>query len=163
MEQWYAIQTRVRQEQIAVENLSRQGYCCYFPRIKQWRKRRGKRYLVIEAFFPGYLFVSLDPYHANTAPIRSTRGVRGLVRFGQQLHPVPDEVIVSLKQRTDAEDVIELEPVDFKSGQEVRIEKGPLAGLTAIFQEKNGEERAILLLNLLGSERQVDIPIAILA
>jgi transcriptional antiterminator RfaH len=158
MERWYVVQTNVRQEQIALENLSRQGYQCFYPRIKQWHKRRGKRYLSEEAFFPGYLFISLDLDQTNTTPIRSTRGVTSLIRFGYQIQPVPEAVIEILQQRTDSMDVVSVLPVDFKPGQQVRIEEGPLEGFTAIFQTKKGEDRAILLLGLLGSQRRVEVP-----
>jgi len=163
MERWYVVQTKVRQELNALENLSRQGYHCFYPRIKQWHKRRGKRYLSEEAFFPGYLFISLDLGKTNTAPIRSTRGVTGLVRFGYQIQPVPEAVIEMLQQRTDSMDVVSVLPVDFKPGQQVRVEEGPLEGLTAIFQTKKGEDRAILLLGLLGAQRRVEAPIASIA
>lgn len=157
MERWYVVQTKVRQEQIALENLSRQGYRCFCPRIREWRKRCGKRYLSKEAFFPGYLFVRLDLGNTDAAPIRSTHGVSGLVRFGYHLQPVPEAVVETLQQHADVEGVISVEPVGFKPGQQVRIEEGPFEGLTAIFQAKKGEERAILLLGLLGSQRRVEV------
>lgn len=158
MENWYVVQTKPHQESLAKENLERQGYRCFLPRIKQWQKKRGKRCLVEKTFFPNYLFVCLDLYHTNMAPIRSSRGVNRLVRFGNELVPVPDSIIETIKQRSEA-DLIGSKTQEFKLGQEVQIEDGALAGLTAIFQEKRGENRVILLLNMLGKQQKVEVPV----
>ena len=83
---WYAIQTKVRQESLAVTNLDRQGFTCYLPLITLEKLRRGKKVMVEEAMFPGYLFIELDASGTGQswAPIRSTFGVSKLVSFGGQ-------------------------------------------------------------------------------
>ncbi len=160
MEKWYVIRTKPRKEQVALENLQRQGYRCYYPRLKQMQRRRGKRQSCIEALFPGYLFINLDMESTNTGPIRSTRGVYGLVTFGSQIKPVSDGIISAIQLRSDEDDVIDNQQAEFKAGQQIRIEGGPMEGLDAIFQEKNGQDRAILLLNILGAERTVEVPVS---
>ncbi len=160
MEKWYVIRTKPRKEQVALENLQRQGYRCYYPRLKQMQRRRGKRQSCIEALFPGYLFINLDMESANTGPIRSTRGVYGLVIFGSHIRPVADEIITAIRDRANEDDVIDNKQAEFKAGQQVRIEGGPMEGLEAVFQEKSGKDRAILLLNILGTERAVEIPVS---
>ncbi len=87
---WYAVCCKPRQEAIAEENLLRQGFHVNLPRIRIRRHRRGQWIDAIEALFPRYLFIRIDPYRCNTAPVRSTRGVVGLVRFGGQPAVVPD-------------------------------------------------------------------------
>lgn len=161
MEHWYVIQTKPRQEVLAQQNLERQGYKCFLPRIKQWKKKRGERQLVEKTFFPNYLFIRLDLCTANTAPIRSSRGVNKIVRFGNEMVPVSDPMIDTIKQRSEAE-VFELDNLNFKPGQQVQIENGALAGITAIFQEKRGEDRVLLLLNMLGKQQRLEIPTAAL-
>jgi len=160
MEKWYVIRSRPRQEQVALENLQRQGYRCFYPRLKQMQRRRGKRQLCIGALFPGYLFINLDMETANTEPIRSTRGVHGLVAFGTLIRPISDGIISAIQLEANEEDVIDSEQTEFEAGQQVRIESGPMEGLNAIFQEKNGQDRAILLLNILGTERVVEVPLS---
>lgn len=162
MGEWYVVRTKPRQEQIAQENLVRQGYQCFCPRIAQWRKRFGKRQLCIEAFFPGYLFIQLDLGLTNTAPIRSSRGVNSLVSFGSRIMPVPQDLIETMRQRMTDDGLVEKGESDYKYGQEVRVEEGPMVGLDAIFQTKRGEDRAVLLLNILGGKRRVELPIAVL-
>lgn len=159
MEHWYVIQTKPRQETLAEQNLERQGYKCFLPQIKQWQKTRGARRLVEKAFFPNYLFICLDLYLTNSAPIRSTRGVNRIVRFGNEMLPVPDAIIESIRQHSEA-NLSGTNTCNFKPGQEVHIEDGALAGLTAIFQEKRGENRALLLLHMLGKQQRVVVPMA---
>ena len=67
---WFVVQTKPRQEQIALDNLSRQGYHSYLPRLCQQKRRRDQWHTVVEPLFPGYLFVQLTPGTDNTAPIR---------------------------------------------------------------------------------------------
>ena len=155
MDNWYAIHTKTGQEAVATEHLERQGYHTYLPLLCNSRRRRGKWRTVVEPLFPGYLFVQLDTNIQNIAPIRSTRGVIGPVRFGSELCRVPIEVIEQLICSQPDRD----KPIDparvFKPGDRVRIVEGPLAGVNAIFQTKSAEERVYLLLDLLGRTNQV--------
>lgn len=152
---WYAVQTRARHESEAATHLARQDFETYLPRLRLFRRRRGRWHPVVEALFPGYLFLRLDLERQNTAPIRSTRGVVGLVRFGGVPKPVPEDLIRQLQAASrDAEGVIRQEP-HFQPGDRVEIVSGPLAGLPAIFQSSNGEERVRLLLDLLGRRNEV--------
>lgn len=163
MEKWYVVQTKSKKELLAEQNLIRQGYSCFLPFFKQWRKRRGKRYLATEPFFPCYLFVQLDLGEINIAPIRSTLGVTGLVRFGESIQPIPRTFLKSLKNQANIEGVINQEPPDFQVGQKVLIQEGALAGYRAIFQAKSGAERAHLLLNMLGRQSWVEVPLVTLS
>ena len=47
--------------------------------------RKGKRVNVIESLFPGYLFVNVEGYEHLIGSIRSTCGVRQLLRFDIEL------------------------------------------------------------------------------
>jgi len=155
MEAWYAIHTKGRQERVAVEQLTRQHYQAYLPLIRAPKRRRGRWREVVEPLFPGYLFARIDMGAQSTAPIRSTRGVIGMVRFGNKALPVPETLIERLKAaETDGNGVIRKEPL-FKSGDRVEIASGPLAGLEAIFMSSSGPERAHLLLELLGRTNRV--------
>jgi transcriptional antiterminator RfaH len=125
------------------------------PLVRLPKRRRGRWCEVIEPLFPGYLFVRLDIQRQNTSPIRSTRGVIGLVRFGNEPRPVPEALVVELKAaHTDPDGAITQEHL-FKSGDRVEIVSGPFAGLKAIFLAESGEERAQLLLELLGRSNRV--------
>jgi transcriptional antiterminator RfaH len=155
MEAWYAVHAKARQERVAAEHLTRQHYRVYLPLLRSPKRTRGRWRDAIEPLFPGYLFVYLDLRLHNTAPIRSTQGVTGLVRFGGQPRPVPADLVDRLlTAETDPEGTILQEHL-FRTGDRVEIASGPLAGLKGIFLATSGQERAHLLLDLLGRSNRV--------
>lgn len=157
-EHWYAVSCKPRQEAIAEENLLRQGYRVYLPRIQSQRRRHGQWTNVIEPLFPRYLFIRVDHTSRSTAPVRSTRGAVGLVRFGGQPAVVPEEVISAIVQRETPESGLHQDdrPL-FHAGEPVKLESGPLAGMEGIFVEEDGEKRTIVLLELLGKANKIRI------
>ena len=153
---WYVVATKLRQETVALQNLKRQSYGVFLPQITLRKRRRGKWQEVIEPLFPGYLFVALEAGVDDTAPIRSTLGCVGLVRFGGRQVPVPDEFMVPLLKIGSG---LPVEEDLFKSGEQVRLEGGPFAGLLAVFDLPKGEDRAQVLLEVLGTARPLTVPI----
>lgn len=157
---WYPVYTKPRQERIARENLKRQSFEVYLPLMKVRRKRRGKWVETIEPMFARYLFVQLEPGTTCMAGIRSTRGVTGLVRFGSALVPVPEPFISVLLQTADAETGVHTpEPGLLQEGDTVVLTDGPLADLDVIYKAADGDARAIVLLNMLGTETEVVVPV----
>ena len=108
-----------------------------------------------ESLFPGYLFIQLGPLD-NWAPLRSTRGVSRLVAFGNQPLPVSAELIAQLRRRCNASDDEQL----FVRGEQVRVVQGPFAELDALFLAMDGNQRVILLINILQREQNVSAPLA---
>lgn len=156
---WYVVFTKPRREPVATENLERQGFEVYFPRLRVNCLRRNRRVEVVEPLFPRYLFIHLALSVDNLAPIRSTKGVCSLVHFGEQPTAVPEEIIYGLYSTADPQSGIHLpKPRSLRSGERVVILDGPMAGLEAIFDAPSGKERAILLLDLLGKSTRVSVP-----
>ncbi|MBI5752538.1 MAG: transcription/translation regulatory transformer protein RfaH [Hydrogenophilales bacterium] len=149
---WYLIYTKPRQEALAQENLVRQGYGVYLPKVRLMRRRRGKQEAVVEPLFPRYLFIHLDTQSDNWAPIRSTFGVASLVRFGSEPAQVPDELVARLKSQEGQEGLHEWAEPKMKVGDRVRVAEGPLKGVEGILLAKTGQERVMLLLEMLGKE-----------
>jgi transcriptional antiterminator RfaH len=164
MESWYAVHTKPRSEGVAREHLERQGFRCLFPRLRRTvRTREGLR-ARIESLFPRYVFILSDAAIQSLAPVRSTRGCVGLVRFGGEPARVPERVIASIRARMDSDDgVTRLDVPDLVPGQRVRITDGPLSGLDAVFRTLEGSERVRLLLDFLGQAREAVVPRAYLA
>jgi transcriptional antiterminator RfaH len=154
---WYLIQCKARQDERALDNLQRQGFECYRPVYESERVRRGRIHLTSAALFPGYLFIRLDHIHDNWAPIRSTRGVIQVVRFNEFPLPVADEIVEQIRRR------IEDRPIRqhyLKSGERVVLTfDGSFSGIEAIFVSSVGEERVLLLLNILQSEQALMVPV----
>lgn len=149
-ESWYLIYTKPRQEFIADLNLARQGFTTYLPRVRILRKRGAFRAPGVEPFFPRYLFIRLSRQNDNWAPIRSTIGVASLVRFGSEPARVPFELVDRLKRDEGADGLHEIKQSSIAVGGRVRIKDGPLSGYEGILLARSGQERAVLLLNLLG-------------
>lgn len=152
---WYAVHTKARNERLAVEHLERQGYRTHLPLIRAARHRRGRWQGTVEPLFPGYVFVRLDLRSDNSAPIRSTRGVIGLVRFGGEPLPVPHAFMRVLHAaRGDANDPIDPDHL-LRAGDRVTLVEGPMTGLMAIVEAKSGRDRVLLLLELLGRQNRI--------
>lgn len=158
---WRAVFCKPRAEQRARMHLINQGFEVFLPQVRSRRRRRGRDRLQIEPMFPRYLFVALADLRQDWGPIRSTRGVVGLVRFGAEVPVVPDSLIELLKTRQDAEGAIELARVHrLKSDDPVEITAGPFAGYRGIFEAETGKARAMILLELLNGQRRVEIATA---
>lgn len=155
---WYAVFCKPRQEAVAEENLLRQGFHVHLPRIRTRQRRRGQWVDAVEALFPRYLFIRIDPLQRSTAPVRSTLGVVGLVRFGGEPAVVPEAVMDALLRRADSASGLQQDdrPL-FCAGEPIKLVEGPLAGMEGIFTQQDGEKRVIVLLELLGKANKIRI------
>jgi transcriptional antiterminator RfaH len=155
---WYAVCCKPRQEAVAEENLLRQQFEVYLPRIRTRQRRRGQWIDAVEVLFPRYLFIRIDPLQRSAAPVRSTRGVVGLVRFAGQPAVVPDPVIATLMQREDPVSGLhnDTRPL-IRAGESIRLVDGPLSGMEGVFTQEDGETRVIVLLELLGKANKVTV------
>jgi transcriptional antiterminator RfaH len=151
---WYLIHCKPREDERALENLERQGFECYRPAQLVERRRNGRRCAVPEPLFPNYLFIRLDRVNDNWYPIRSTRGVIHIVRFNEFPLPVADAIIEGIRSRLAA---VSVEPY-LKSGDRVRIAEGPFSQLEAIFVANDGQNRVVLLLNILNRNQELSFP-----
>lgn len=149
---WYLVATRPKQESIARDHLARQGYRVLLPEISLKKRRQNRWVAVVEPLFPGYLFVQITLGQDDTAQLRSTRGCRDLVRFGEYHPPVPAGVVEALMVK--ASSVTEAGPL-FAEGETLRVASGPFAGLTAVFDMRKGDDRAQVLIQILGKQREV--------
>lgn len=147
--QWYLLTSKPHKDSLAEHHLLNQGYTVYRPLAQRLKVRRKKQEMVIESLFPRYMFIELNRLDDNWSPIRSTIGVQGFVRFGELPTPVPLELIQYLRMNESSlsEKAIDLDR--FHVGDKVIIKEGPFQGLTGIFQQYDGEQRAIILLEIL--------------
>jgi transcriptional antiterminator RfaH len=152
---WYVIQCKRREELRALEHLERQKFTCYLPTLAVEKRRNGRKLDVREPLFPGYLFVRLHELSDDWYHIRSTRGVIQIVRFGERPLPVQDKVVETICQRLagNAPRIPYLRP-----GELVIITEGCFADVEAIFVANDGDERVMLLMNILSSEQTVTFP-----
>ena len=156
---WFAVVSKPRQEQTALENLQRQGFECFLPMAENPYQRRSKKHKqIVEPLFPRYLFLKANASHQNLAPVRSTKGVLSMVRFGIELAVVPESIIRAIKARISAvTGLIKIEPVAIKAGDKVRMFDGPLAGINGVVKETNSKNRALILMELLGQSTTLEV------
>lgn len=161
---WYLIHSKPAQEARAALNLEQQGYTVFLPWCEVQRIRKGKLVHLTEPLFARYLFIELDDITSNWYPIRSTRGVHALVRFGLNSDPVavPEHLIGALKvlqaqSTAKGQQAIAL----FETNQQLAITSGPFVGLSGLFQKlqvsDDGQARALLLVDLLGKPQSLSI------
>ncbi len=156
---WYVIQCKGGESFRAAEHLGNQGYDLFHPVLEVQKKRAGKLVWLNEPLFPHYLFIRLDRVASNWRPIRSTRGVLKIVTFGDKPLPVEDALIDTLREK-GVEDQHAIANVYFRAGEIVEITEGPFKDLQAVFSSHKGEERAIVLLNLLNRQQRLVLPVA---
>jgi len=103
------------------------------------------------------MFVQLDKELDNFFPIRSTKGVLNLIRFGMEYAIVPDEVIqlIESEQQQTTDKIIDLSK--FHAGDKVKVTQGALQTQNAIFAEYDGDKRVIVLLSFLGKQQKIKL------
>tara|TARA_B110000003_G_C16450007_1_gene457549 strand:+ start:85 stop:558 length:474 start_codon:yes stop_codon:yes gene_type:complete len=149
MKHWYLLKTKPRQEKVAVSNLENQGYHAYCPESEINKK--------IVVLFPGYLFIYLDDETQNWSPIRSTKGVISLVRFGLHFARIPKSVIelIKINELNTIEKIKNLSK--FKKGDKVQITDGVFKNCIAIFESLKEQDRVHILMNLLGRQQNINL------
>lgn len=154
---WYVIHTKPKQEQRALVNLEHQGYECYLPMLSREKLRRGALDVTEEPLFSRYLFIRLDIARNSKGwgAIRSTRGVSNLVVFGSEPARIDNQLIEMLRYQ---QNILRQHPQRlFIRGEKLLVVDGPFAGLEAIYQMNEGENRAMVLIELMGKVTQLKL------
>ncbi len=155
MSNWFVVETHPRAEFRAQENLERQGFQSFLPRIRRTRRHARRIDQILTPVFPGYLFVLLDLERDCWRVINSTYGVRRLVCFRAE-HPQPmtETTVLALMSRCEAQ-IITRQLPEFAAGDEVRIIEGPLADTIGRIEEVDSKGRIAILLEMLGRRMSV--------
>ena len=155
-EKWFLLKTKTRQEKRAMENLQRQHAECYCPEVFVEKIFRGKKSQVNEILFPGYLFVNFWNPESSIHSVNSTRGVQSFVSFGGAPARVPSALIRELKEKTKPSENLLISNLP-KRGVKLKVTDGPFNGLSVVFFQPNGDERAEVLLNMMNQEVKASI------
>lgn len=164
MIEWLVAQTRPQAEAQADRHLRRQGFCVYLPRYLKLRRHARRQEWVPRPLFPRYLFVGIDPAHSRWRSIRSTFGISQLVCAGDRPLPVPSEIVAELRSREDENGMMVIQPeVPFQRGDQVRVDSGALCDGIGIFECIDDDRRVVILLDLLGRQVRVRLPLEAVA
>lgn len=154
---WYVLRSQPKHEHIAAQRLrTMEGVEVFCPRLRFQRPTvRGSKWFV-EAMFPGYVFARFD-FFKQHREVRYAAGVSGLVEFGGKYPQIDEAVIAALREETDNQEMIEIEP-ELAAGRTVKVVHGALRGLEAVVtQVLPGRERVRILLTFLGREIQAEV------
>jgi transcriptional antiterminator RfaH len=154
---WYVAQTKPRQEPLARENLLRQSYRVYLPRLKILKRLRRRQEIALEPLFPRYLFFQPCDTAHSIAPVRSTLGVTSVVRFGGVPAELGEDRLREIREFERSQNSAELtELSDLQPGKTVMVTAGPLAGLQGLVAMVS-KQRVIVLMQLLGEDTRVGL------
>jgi transcription antitermination factor NusG len=153
---WYALRSKPRKEEVVWKLVRDRGIEVFYPRMRV--NPVNPRSRKFQPYFPGYLFVRADIDEAGLSTFQWLPHTTGLVSFGGEPAPVPDNLIYAIKSRVDEIAKAGGEVFDaLHKGDVVRINYGPFEGYEAIFDTRlAGTERVRVLLEFL-SHRYIPI------
>ena len=151
---WFAIRVRARAEQLVGTALSGRGYEIFLPTYLEVRRYASCVKKIDAALFTGYLFCRLNVN--RRLPVLSTSGVLHIVSCGGVPEPIAETEIAAI--RTVVESELPAVPWPYlKTGNLVRIEFGPLAGLEGLVVTEKSRQRLVLSVHLLQRSVSVEI------
>jgi len=122
------------------------GYETFEPTYRQRRKWTDRAKDIEIPLFPGYTFCRIDPQYR--LPLLKLPGVVNLVGVANQPEPIPDVEICAIRAIIDTK--LAVQPWPFLHvGQNVRIQKGPLAGVEGILVGFKSDYRIVVSVKLL--------------
>ncbi len=154
---WYLVQCQPRDGFRADEHLRNQGFQTFHPTHQVKRRRSGRYRWETESLFPHYLFIRLYP-EQSFAAVNSTRGVSRIVGFNKTPMPVAGSIVTGLMRQVRELNGEPLSEAPYKPGDTVTITDGCFKHIQAIVKATQGEERVILLMNLINRPQELTLP-----
>lgn len=151
---WFALTVRPRHEKTVAQHLRTRGIEEYLPLCASRRQWTDRKKLVDLPLFAGYVFSRFSARERFLALM--TPGVTGVVGFNNSDSPVSEAEIASI--RTVLAAGFTLSPCPYvQAGDIVRIERGPLAGVSGTVARANGAWRLIINVELLHRSVAVEV------
>ena len=156
---WYALRTKPRKEKIVYNQLRDRQVEVFYPQFRAHPVNpRASKY---KSYFPGYLFVHIDPGQLKQSFIQWMPHSLGLVSYGDEPAVIADHLIGAIHRRI--EEIASAGGELFaglKPGDSIMVDYGPFKGYEGLFDVRlPGSERVRILLKFLDSRRvSVEIP-----
>lgn len=141
-----------------IESMDMQDYIfdVLVPKEKKIKIKAGKRVVVEERIYPGYVLVDMIVTDASWYVVRNTPNVTGFIGLGTTPTPVDPKEIEGLKKRMGV-----AEPkykVDVKVGEAVQVIDGPFKNFDGKVEEVDEEKGKLkVLVSLFGRETPVEL------
>lgn len=161
MMQWCVAQTQPLRESLAEQQLRQQGFDVYLPRIQKKRRHARREEVVKAPLFPRYLFVGVDSDADPWRSINGTWGVSHLLMWDDRTPAyVSQDVIDAIKSREGEGGTVSLDTLClFEKGDRLRVLEGALQDQAGTFDSLDDKGRAQLLVNFLGKDVKVALPV----
>ena len=144
---WYGLRVRSNFEQQVSSLLRAKGVEAYLPAYNARRLWSDRVRELQIPLFPGYVFCQI------TQPARplvlATTGVVGIAGTQSLPLPIPDSEIAAVKKMVESKSAVEPWPF-LRTGQRVRVYRGPLAGLEGILLSVKSSHKLVVSITLLG-------------
>jgi transcription antitermination factor NusG len=152
--EWFAVCTRSRHEKSVYEQLCGKQIETFLPLYRPSKRWKNGQVGDLLPLFPGYLFVRINVQ--NRLPVLQTSGVARFVGFDSKPAAVPDDEIAQLVAVVTKGVAISPHPF-LAVGDRVRIQRGPLTGLTGILMRDSRGDRVILSVELISRSISVEL------
>lgn len=162
---WYVLHTYSGYEDAVAKNLKQRIeslgmedkiFNVLVPKEKKIKIKNGKRTVVEEKIYPGYVLVEMIVTDDSWYVVRNTLNVTGFVGAGTTPIPVSKEEIENLKKRMGVE-----EPqykIEVKSGDLVKIVDGPFKDFDGKVSDIDTERGKVkVLVNIFGRDTPVEL------
>lgn len=162
---WYVIHTYPGHEEAVVKSLKQRVeslgiedkiFNVLVPKEKKIKIKDGKREIVEEKIYPGYVLVEMIVTDDSWYIVRNTPNVTGFIGAGITPIPVSEEEIEDLKKRMKVE-----EPqykIEVKVGDLVKIIDGPFKDFDGKISEIDPERGKLkVLINMFGRDTPVEL------
>ena len=153
---WFVVYTQPKREQVAADNLMRQGFESYLPLYRTFQKTPNKSSSASEPMFPRYAFFRPGAGQ-SLSTARSTRGVAFVLSFGCQPAVLKHEALEAIRQfehQRGLVDVCELSP--FRTGARVKLAAQNLCGIEGLVTSVSNK-RVDVLIEILGGQRKISV------
>ena len=156
---WYVAMVRMHHEKKVCERLGKMGIETFIPvqqEIHQWSDRRKE---VESVLLPMMVFVHANPKERMEVLSLSTVSRYMVMRGESAPAVIPDGQMARFRFMLDySDEAICMNSAPLARGEEVRVIKGPLAGLVGELVTVEGKSKIAVRLNMLGCAC-VDMPI----
>ncbi|HUP02835.1 MAG TPA: transcription termination/antitermination NusG family protein [Bryobacteraceae bacterium] len=151
---WFALRVRSRCEKVVANLVRRKGFDEFVPLYRCYHNWSDRRKRLDLPLFPGYVFCRLDPRYR--LPVLTIPGALHFAGFGKIPSPLDDAEILAIRRAICSG--LATEPWEYlETGQRVKLESGPLAGMEGILVETPNQCRAVVSISLLRRSVAVQI------
>jgi transcriptional antiterminator RfaH len=152
---WIVLYTKPNQETVAVKNIQRQKYEAYCPMILRTRRHARRVEQVERPLFPSYVFVKMNVRQAQWRSLLSTKGVRSLVHFGDQVGLLPEGFVEQLRASEENGVLDGTVAPRARPGDRVTLSEGPFESSMATVLSLPDRDRVWVLLDFMGRQVRV--------